>query len=128
MRLATQAALDKKAEDLVVLDVQGRVSYCDWFILCNGTSNRQVQAIANHVVESLKKLGVRPMGVEGLPSARWVLIDLGDVVLHVFEEPLRGYYDLDGLWIDARRVGLDELGIEPPTRQGGEAATSVFAR
>ena len=111
-RLVVAALLERKAEDVVVLDVGGRTSYCDLFVLCTGSHARHVRAIADGVIRSFKgERGVRPLGVEGLETGRWVLVDLGDVVLHIFDGPMRGYYDLDGLWMDARRVPLSELGL-----------------
>ena len=90
---------------------------CDWFVLCNGTNPRQCSAIADRVIQSFKQEGgTNPMGVEGNSSTKWVLIDLGDVIVHVFDQHMRGHYDIDGLWIDAPRVAPEELGIEdvPP--------------
>lgn len=111
--IVVRVALDTKADEMVVLDLDGRTSYSDHFILCNGSNPRQVRAIANNVLSTLKKEhGILPVGVEGLDSGKWVLVDLGDVVLHVFEFTLRGYYDLDGLWIDAPRVPLSALGLD----------------
>lgn len=101
------SAFNKKAEDIVVLDVSKLVSYCDYFILCNSSNSRQAAAIADGVQTDLKKLGEQPLGIEGLESCRWVLIDYGDVLMHVFDEPLRNYYDLDGLWVDAPKVELN---------------------
>lgn len=111
-RLVVRAVLEKKAEDLAILDVNGRTSYCDLFVICNGANHRQVRAIAEHVLETVRReAGTRPVGVEGLESGRWVLVDFGDVVLHVFESSLRGYYDLDGLWMDAPRLSPESLGV-----------------
>ncbi len=108
MRAVAQAALEKKGERIAILDLEGKASYCDWFILVNGTNTRHVSAIAEGIVETLKKdLGQVPMGVEGMASGRWVLLDYGSGLVHVFLEPLRGYYDLDGLWMDATRVDVD---------------------
>ena len=112
-RLAQQ----KKAEDLVILDVEGRVSYCDQFVICNGTNRRQVRAIAEAVIAEMKAaLGRPPLSVEGLSACRWVLVDFGDVILHVFDRDLRGFYDLEGLWADADRV--DPPRIEDEVRVG----------
>jgi len=114
VRIAAEAALDKKATELTLLDVGGLTSFCDWFILCNGSNTRQIQAIGQAIVRSLKERGVQPLGIEGMEQSRWILIDLGDVLVHVFDEPMRGYYDLDGLWADAPRVALGDIGIEEP--------------
>jgi len=109
--LVTQLADAKKAEELVVLDLGGRVSYCDYFVICNGTNRRHVRAIAESVLENLKtEHGISPISSEGFESARWVLIDFGDVVIHVFDESMRGFYDLEGLWADVPRVELEHVG------------------
>jgi len=111
-RLCVRAASEMKAEELVVLDLRELASYCDYFVLCNGTNARQVRAIAQRVLDTVKnRQGTAPKA-EGVEAARWVLVDLGDVVLHVFDGPMRGYYDLDALWIDARRVPFSELGLD----------------
>ena len=113
VRSATEAAIEMKATDLTIIDVRNRTSLCDWFILCNGTNPRQIRAIADHILRTFKKdLGMNPMGVEGTTGKKWVLIDLGDVIVHVFDQNMRGYYDLDGLWIDAPKVHPSEFGIE----------------
>ena len=106
------AALDKKALGLEVLDVAGKVDYADFLVLMTGRSDRQVQALAQGIEEALREKGRRPLSVEGLPHASWVLMDFGDVVVHVFQDDARSSYDLDGLWMDARRIPLpipDEL-------------------
>ncbi len=111
-RIAARAAIEKKADGIAILDVHDRVSYCDTFLLCNGASQRQVRAIAQHILATVKaERGMLAMGVEGLESGRWVLIDLGELVVHVFQQELRGYYDLDALWVDAPRIALDALGL-----------------
>jgi ribosome-associated protein len=102
------AVLDMKALDVVVLDVQGLASFADNFIICSGRSHRQVSAIAEHVEKTLKKKGIKPMGVEGLREGHWVLMDYGDVLIHVFYEPIRIFYDLEGLWSDARRIEIGD--------------------
>jgi len=102
-----------KATELTIIDVRERTSLCDWFVLCNGSNSRQIQAIAHNILRLFKKdLEIQPVGVEGTSSKKWVLIDLGDVIVHVFDQNMRGYYDLDGLWIDAPRVQPADLGIE----------------
>lgn len=105
------ALFARKAEEVVVIDVRGRTSYCDLFILATGQQARQVRAMADGIVHFMKKgHGRRPAGVEGTDSGRWVLVDLGDIVVHAFDGPMRGYYDLDGLWADAPRIALETLG------------------
>jgi len=112
VRIAAEAALETKATELTILHVEGLTSFCDWFILCNGSNTRQIQAIAKRIVRNLKEQGVRTLGVEGMEQSRWILIDLGDILVHVFDDPMRGYYDLDGLWMDAPRVQLEDLDID----------------
>ncbi|MBI3200377.1 MAG: ribosome silencing factor [Myxococcales bacterium] len=104
--LAAQAGLDKKAAAVEIIDVTGKVDYADFLVLMSGHSDRHVAAIAGGVDEMLGKNGFPAISVEGLPAARWVLIDFVDVVVHVFEESARSLYDLDGLWLDARRVPM----------------------
>lgn len=99
-----QAVLGKKAEAVVVLDVRGLTSIADTFIICSGRSNRQVSAIADHVERFLKQQGLRPLSVEGRKEGLWVLMDYGDVIIHVFYEETRSFYDLEGLWVDAKRI------------------------
>ncbi|MEL6346447.1 MAG: ribosome silencing factor [Myxococcota bacterium] len=104
--------LDKKARDISVLNVEGRTSYCDRLVLCTGTSSRQVRALAEHVAQAMKSdHGRRPLGREGTEAGRWVLVDFGDVVVHIFDTQSRDHYDLDGLWVDAPRVTLSALGF-----------------
>jgi ribosome-associated protein len=102
--LYVKAALGKKAMDLVVLDVRKLSSIADVFIICSGRSNRQVLAIAEHIQVDLKKHGIKPLSVEGKKEGHWVLLDYGHVIIHVFYEPVRSFYDLEGLWIDAERI------------------------
>jgi ribosome-associated protein len=100
------AALDKKATEPVLIDVCGRASYADFIAVVSGRSDRQVEAIAEGVCEAGTVRGRRPLGQEGARNGRWVLIDFGDVVLHVFYHPLREVFDIESLWIDAPRVKL----------------------
>ena len=102
------AALDKKAAGVEILDVAGKVDYADFLVIMTGRSDRHAQSIAQGIEESLKKKGVRALSVEGMPHGSWVLIDFGDVVVHVFQDEARQMYDLDGLWIDARRVPVPD--------------------
>jgi ribosome-associated protein len=107
--LYIKAALGKKAMNLVVLDVRELTSFSDVFIICSGRSNRQVSAIAEHIQVSLKKHGIKPLSVEGKKEGHWVLLDYGHVIIHVFYEPVRAFYDLEGLWIDAKRIKTESL-------------------
>jgi ribosome-associated protein len=110
---AAQAALDKKASDVEIIDVTGKVDYADFLVLLTGQSDRHVGAIADAVDQALAKLGFNAISVEGLPRADWVLIDFVDVVVHVFQETTRSLYDLDGLWMDAKRIRVPE-GVSGP--------------
>ncbi len=102
-----KAGLDKKAEDVMVLDVRGLTGYADYFVLMTADSDRQASAIADHVEERMKAAGVSKVGVEGYETGRWILIDYGDVVAHVMNRESRGFYDLEGLWADAPRFAVD---------------------
>ncbi len=108
--LAAAAGLDKKAEDVQIIDVTGKVDYADYLVLMSGQSDRNVAAIARGVEEELHTRGIRALALEGLPLARWVLIDFVDVVVHVFQAEWRSMYDLDGLWMDAARVPVPDAG------------------
>jgi ribosome-associated protein len=102
-----EAALDKKALVPVLLDVSGRATYTDFIGVVSGRSDRQVDAIAEHVREVMSRRGSRLLGREGTGNGRWTLLDFGDVVLHVFYHPVREVYDIEGLWIDAPRVAIE---------------------
>jgi ribosome-associated protein len=103
-----EAAIEKKAQDPVLLELKGITSFTDYFLLCSGKSDRQVQAIAQAIEESLKRKGIHPLGQEGTLGGKWVLMDYEDVVVHIFLEPVRKFYDLEGLWIDAPRIDLQK--------------------
>ena len=104
LEVNVKAVMGKKAEHLVVLDVREMTSVADAFIICSGRSNRQVQAIAEHIQTDLKKQHKKPLSVEGVTEGHWALLDYGDVIIHIFYEPVRLFYDLEGLWMDARRI------------------------
>lgn len=101
-----KACEDVKGNEVVVLDVASISDFADYFIIASGRSDRQVQGITNRVIEELIKLGVRPHSVEGYEDGQWVLIDCGDVVAHIFYEPIRSEYDLEGLWMRARKLDV----------------------
>jgi ribosome-associated protein len=103
--------MERKAIDLVILEVKDLSSFTDYFLICSGNSDRQVQAIAGHAEEKLGKEGLRPLGIEGKREGRWVLLDYGDVVIHVFYHPVREFYDLERLWSEAPQLEL------PPVRK-----------
>jgi len=106
--LCARAILEKKAQDLMVLDIHEMSSIADYFVMCHGSGDRQVQAIAQSVIDKLRTEGVRLIGEEGFTEGRWVLLDCGDVVVHVFEESCRRFYDLERLWIHAEEVEVPE--------------------
>lgn len=106
--LLTRFALEKKACGLVVLDVHELTSIADYFIVCSGRSDRQVQSIAQGLEENFVELGMKPYAVEGAQRGHWVLMDFSDVIVHVFYQPVREFYDLDGLWGHAPRATLPE--------------------
>ena len=95
------AVLGKKARQVVVLDVKAMTTVADTFIICSARSNRQVTAIAEFISIYLKKQGKKTLNVEGRQEGHWVLMDYGDVIIHIFLEPMRSFYDLEGLWVDA---------------------------
>jgi ribosome-associated protein len=101
-----EAALDKKAQDLVALDVSELTSYADTLLIATGTSDRHARSIADAIREAATARGEKPLGVEGYEEARWVLIDLGDVIVHVFQREVREAYDLERLWSDAQSLAL----------------------
>ncbi len=102
-----EAGLDKKAQGVEIIDVRGKVDYADFVVVMSGRSDRQVQAIARGVEQRLAERGLaRCLGVEGMARGQWVLMDFGDVVVHVFHEDARGYYDLESLWLDAARLAV----------------------
>jgi ribosome-associated protein len=100
------AALDKKAERLQILDVAGKIDYADFLVIMTGRSDRHAQALAQGIEDALEAMGKRPVAVEGMPQASWVLMDFGEVVVHIFQDDARNLYDIEGLWLDARRLPL----------------------
>jgi ribosome-associated protein len=112
IRMALSAASEKKAINSVVLDLREIASFTDYFLITSGTNERQVQAISDEVVETLKKAGTPAARVEGYKTAEWILLDYGDFVMHVFDEKARKFYDLERLWRESQRVEL------PPELQG----------
>ncbi len=99
-----RAAIDKKAENLKVLDLTNLSSFTDFFLICSGTSDRQVMAIADSIEAAMSAQDHELISIEGYSEGRWVLMDFGDVVIHIFLEALREYYDLENLWAEAPRV------------------------
>lgn len=109
-----RAAADNKAADLLLLDVRRLTTIADYFLIASGSSDRRVQSIAEAVLDAMRQRGRRPLGAEGLREGRWVLLDFGDFVVHVFYEDVRAAFDLEGLWFDAERVDLPPEVLEPP--------------
>ena len=105
--LCAKAALEKKALNLIVLDIKEISSFADYFIICSGNSSRQVQAIASTIEIELKKKGIYSLGIEGFNEGKWILLDYDDIIIHVFYQPLREFYELERLWADAPRVTLE---------------------
>jgi ribosome-associated protein len=106
--LGGKLAEDKKAKDLMVLGLAGLTDIADFFVLATGTSERHVRTVAESVEAGLKEKGVRPVSLEGHDEGRWVIIDYGDVVVHVFLDHLRELYDLENLWLEAKRYRIAE--------------------
>lgn len=104
---AVHAAEEKKAQDIVVLKLAVLTSFTDYFLICSGNSSRQVQAIADEIERQLKLRGVCPLNIEGYGNAEWVLMDYGPLVVHVFSEKSRRFYDLERLWRDAEKVKVE---------------------
>jgi ribosome-associated protein len=107
--LAARTLVDRKGQDVVILDVRGLASLWDYFIICSGSSKRHVQALAEQLQETLGQAGVKPLGVEGMEEGSWVLLDYVDVVIHLFIQPLRDFYDLEGLWVEATRLSVKDI-------------------
>ena len=114
LRLALDAAQDKAAEDPLALDVRDVVSFADTFLILTGRSDRHVQAIADDVLATLSTHGEEPLGVEGQTEGRWVLLDFGDLIVHVFQREVREAYALERLWSDASVIGL--AGQQPASK------------
>ena len=112
-RRIVEAALDRKAERPVALDMRRLTSYADTFVILTGRSDRQVRSIAESILDALKAAGDPPLGVEGLDDGNWVLIDCNDAIVHVFDAETREKYDLERLWRDAERIDLGIEGIDP---------------
>lgn len=104
---AAHLALDKKADRVVVLNIGKLSSIADYLLICSATSDRQVQAIANSIEDGLKKKKIRPLSMEGIREGHWALIDYGDVIAHIFLEPVREFYNLEGLWPEAERTEVE---------------------
>ncbi len=104
LKIALKAADDKKASDLVVLDITEIASFANYFLICSGDSSRQIQAIADEVEQKLRTFGLRPSHIEGYRNAEWILMDYFDIVVHIFSKKARAFYDLERLWRDGKRL------------------------
>lgn len=102
-----ESVRSQKGIDVRVLDLRGVASFTDLFVLATATSDRHARTLTDAVVECARKLGESPLGIEGLETSRWILVDLGDVIVHVFLEDVRAYYDLERLWDEAELVDLE---------------------
>jgi ribosome-associated protein len=103
-----EVALEHKALHVEIIDVRGKVDYSDYVVVMSGRSDRQVNALGRNIEDDLKRLhNARCLGMEGMPSGTWLLMDYGDVIVHIFHEDTRGYYDLETLWMDAARVAVE---------------------
>ena len=105
-QVVAEASLERAAEEVVALDVRKAVSFADVFVICTGRSDRQVRSIADAIEEAVSRRGERPLGIEGYDEGRWVLMDLADVIVHVFQHEVRRRYDLERLWSDAPKLDL----------------------
>ena len=114
VELAARTLLAKKGGDVVILEVKELCSFADYFIIASGSSRRQVLALAQHLEEVLAQAGVKPMGLEGVQEGLWILLDYNTLVVHIFFQPLREFYNLEGLWAEAPRV-FPETGSYPAT-------------
>ena len=108
---AARAAAAKQADDVAILDVHGLIVITDYFVICSGRSEPQVKTIVEEVEKAVRELGERPIRREGDAEARWVLLDYVDVVVHVFAEEEREYYDLERLWRDAPRIAMNDADV-----------------
>ena len=123
---AIQACLDKKAEEVSILEMEkGSGAFTDYFVLCSGTNPRQVQAIADEVEMRLKAADVRPAHVEGYRQGEWILVDYVDFVVHIFSEKARQFYDLERLWKSAKRLEPAELMAKPKARQAATTKSTA---
>ena len=109
LKIALKAMEDKKAFDVVVLDISNIASFANYFLLCSGDSSRQIQAIVNEVERKLRDYGIRPSHIEGYRNGEWVLMDYLDLVVHVFSKNARAYYDLERLWRDGKHLDVRKL-------------------
>ncbi len=108
--MLTELADEKKARAPSLFDVRELATYTDYILILTATSDRHARALADHLQRSMRERKIRPLGVEGQDTGQWILLDFGDVIVHVLHEQARDYYDLDGLWIDAKRLPVQQTG------------------
>lgn len=106
-KLCMKIILERKAVDPVLFEVGKLTPIADYFLIASGTSSRQVQAMATHLLKKMKKAGFRAYGLEGAEEGHWILVDYGDIVIHLFYQPFREFYDLEGLWVEAPRIPIN---------------------
>lgn len=117
--LCINALLERKAKNIVVLNVKEISAFTDYFIICSGVSDRQVRSIASAIQENVKKSGILPLGVEGEAAGRWILMDYDDVIIHIFLESVRSFYDMERLWADSPQLAIpDETSALKSLEQG----------
>lgn len=112
--LASEIIRERKAVNPVLFEVGGLTSITDYFLIAGGNSSRQVQAISRHLNRKMREKGLKAFGVEGEKEGHWILMDYGDLVIHIFYQPVREFYDLEGLWIEAPRIDIHEAGNQKP--------------
>lgn len=109
LKIALKAADDKKAYDLLALDISRIASFASFFLFCTGDSSRQLQAIADEIQKRLRKSGIRPAHIEGYQNSEWILLDYFDLVIHIFSKEARAFYDLERLWRDGKKLDAKKL-------------------
>lgn len=120
-KAAAQVALDNRGQNVIILDVSKQTALFDYFVIATGTSRRQLHAIADEIDDRLQKdLNDKRLGIEGFEESRWIVLDYGSVVVHLFDEEMRQYYDLESLWADAKTIDLSALGIVAPKKRSEE--------
>ncbi len=117
--LCINACLEKKAKDLIILNVKEISAFADYFLICSGTSDRQLRAIASAIQENLKTAGITPLGIEGEAAGQWILMDYDDVIIHIFLDTFRSFYDLERLWSEAPRMAIPDETVSVKTMPKG---------
>ncbi|MEJ2245590.1 MAG: ribosome silencing factor [Acidobacteriota bacterium] len=109
LKIALKAADDKKAHDILALDISKIASFASFFLFCTGDSSRQMQAIADEIQKQLKKSGIQSSHIEGYQNSEWILMDYFDLVIHIFSKEARAFYDLERLWRDGKKLDAEKL-------------------